>query len=173
MVKYEQAFMFAYSLREKTHAHRNFTYDCLFLWKFSENSSSDDVPADIKQRRLAEVIATFNKHAVESNQKEVSKTHLVLIEGVKFLRNFRFNFLSQLSRKSKQELSGRTDTNKICIIPDVEVNSSLSNVNGTKVNLKPGDYVAVKIVQGFAHSLKGEPIAKTTLTEFNSVFNKK
>lgn len=42
----------------------------------------DDVPADVKQRRLQEVIDTFNKHCLENNKKEVGNYHLVLVEGV-------------------------------------------------------------------------------------------
>jgi hypothetical protein len=66
-VKYDHAFMFAYSLREKTHAHRKL---------------SDDVSHEVKQRRLREVIDTFYSLAREKNQLEVGKTHLVLVEGV-------------------------------------------------------------------------------------------
>jgi tRNA A37 methylthiotransferase MiaB len=43
----------------------------------------DDVPAAVKQRRLAEVINMFNKHALENNKREVNKKHLVLVEGVR------------------------------------------------------------------------------------------
>jgi tRNA A37 methylthiotransferase MiaB len=46
-VKYDLAFLFAYSMREKTHAHRRF---------------QDDVPEDIKQARLRRMIDTFKKH---------------------------------------------------------------------------------------------------------------
>lgn len=60
------AFLFAYSMREKTHAHRNY---------------SDDVPAEVKQKRLKEMIDTFLVYQTEVNQKEVGKTHLLLIEG--------------------------------------------------------------------------------------------
>ena len=45
-VRFDKAFMFAYSMREKTHAHRQLL---------------DDVPEPTKQRRLAEVIAAFNQ----------------------------------------------------------------------------------------------------------------
>jgi tRNA A37 methylthiotransferase MiaB len=60
--------MFAYSLREKTHAHR---------------SMQDNVPSEIKQQRLAEVINTFNKTTLEHNKKDIGSKHLVLIEGVR------------------------------------------------------------------------------------------
>ena len=55
--------MFAYSMREKTHAHRQLL---------------DDVPEPTKQRRLAEVIAAFNKGARAANEAEVGSVQLVL-----------------------------------------------------------------------------------------------
>ena len=59
-VRYEKAFMFAYSLREKTHAHRKL---------------SDDVPEAVKKRRLREVIEVFNAGAREANDEEVGRHH--------------------------------------------------------------------------------------------------
>lgn len=58
-VRFDRAFMFAYSLREKTHAHR--------LLK-------DDVPEHIKQRRLQEVVELFNAGARAANEEEESRT---------------------------------------------------------------------------------------------------
>ena len=74
--------MFAYSLREKTHAHRKL---------------SDDVPEAVKKRRLREVIEVFNAGAREANDEEVGRHHLLLVERV--------------SKKSEGEWVGRTDTN--------------------------------------------------------------
>ena len=62
-VRFDKAFMFAYSMREKTHAHRQLL---------------DDVPEPTKQRRLAEVIAAFNKGARAANEAEVGSEQLVL-----------------------------------------------------------------------------------------------
>jgi tRNA A37 methylthiotransferase MiaB len=56
-VGYDMAYMFAYSVREKTHAHRRF---------------EDDVPEDVKKRRLAEVIHTYRRRAAERFQEMVS-----------------------------------------------------------------------------------------------------
>ena len=58
-VRFDRAFMFAYSLREKTHAHR---------------SLKDDVPEHIKQRRLQEVVELFNAGARAANEEEESRT---------------------------------------------------------------------------------------------------
>jgi MiaB/RimO family radical SAM methylthiotransferase len=65
-VKYEQAFTFAYSMRSKTHAYNNL---------------NDDVPEDVKKRRLEEVIQTTKKWQKAANLNEIGKTYEVLIEG--------------------------------------------------------------------------------------------
>lgn len=60
--QYDQAFMFAYSEREKTHAARHL---------------EDDVPAEVKSRRLQEIIAAFRDGQLKQFQAEVGRTHLV------------------------------------------------------------------------------------------------
>jgi tRNA A37 methylthiotransferase MiaB len=82
-VGYEQAFMFAYSLREKTHAHRNY---------------ADNVPPFVKNRRLQEVIATFRHFAHLRNQAEVGLLQVVLIDGV--------------SKRDPHLLTGRSHRNR-------------------------------------------------------------
>lgn len=82
-VRFDRAFMFAYSLREKTHAHR---------------SLKDDVPEHIKQRRLQEVVELFNAGARAANEEEVGREHLVMVDS--------------LSKRSEEEWAGRTDNNK-------------------------------------------------------------
>lgn len=79
-VQFENAFMFAYSMREKTFAHRNF---------------EDDVPQDVKLRRLSEIIQTFRRFSVPKNAQLVGGLQLALIEGA--------------SRKNKDRTAGRTD----------------------------------------------------------------
>lgn len=65
-VKYEQAFMFMYSMRSKTHAF---------------NTMKDDVPEDVKKKRLEEVIQLVQKGQFERNQQEIGKNFQVLVEG--------------------------------------------------------------------------------------------
>jgi MiaB/RimO family radical SAM methylthiotransferase len=65
-VRFDQAFTFAYSQREKTHAHRNYV---------------DDVPSDVKGRRLREVIDLFQTLAVERSRELADSVQLVLVEG--------------------------------------------------------------------------------------------
>lgn len=86
-VAFEQAFLFAYSLREKTPAHRRF---------------ADDVPPDVKKARLAEVIATFRELALGRNLGEVGQLQTILVES--------------RSRRSEREWMGRTDRNRKCIV---------------------------------------------------------
>jgi len=89
IVKYEQAFTFAYSLRDKTQASRKF---------------EDSVPEDIKQRRLAEVIETFRMEAGEKAKREIGKSHLVLIEG--------------RSKRDDLKATGRADNGKRVVFSD-------------------------------------------------------
>lgn len=87
-----QAFLFAYSLRDKTHAARHLT---------------DDVPADAKQRRLEEVISAFHIGAKQRAAEEAGRVHLVLVEGP--------------SRRSPEHLTGRTCTNRRVVFADTPV----------------------------------------------------
>eukprot|EP01125_Pyxidicula_operculata_P000583 TRINITY_DN10586_c0_g1_i1.p1 TRINITY_DN10586_c0_g1~~TRINITY_DN10586_c0_g1_i1.p1 ORF type:complete len:569 (-),score=119.29 TRINITY_DN10586_c0_g1_i1:69-1775(-) len=131
-VGYDFAFMFAYSMREKTPAHRKL---------------QDDVPEDVKKQRLAEVIDTFYKGLATKNEKEIGNLHLVLVEGT--------------SRKSDADLAGRSDTNKKVVfsqrmIPDLRFNPPTESIPS------PGDYVIVKITSSSGVALIGEPVAITT-----------
>ncbi len=85
-VRYDQAYMFMYSERPDTYAARKF---------------KDDVPEGTKKRRLSEIISLQSQISLENNQKEIGKEHLVLVEGP--------------SRRSDEQLSGRTDTNKMVV----------------------------------------------------------
>ncbi len=86
-VRYDGAYMFMYSPREKTKA-----------WK-----TYDDIPEEIKKHRLNEIIELQNGIAKEINEAEVGKVHKVLVEGP--------------SKKRDDEWQGRTDTNKVAIFP--------------------------------------------------------
>lgn len=87
-VKFDMAFMFKYSERPGTYAHKNL---------------KDDVPEEIKMQRLNEVIQLQNKISLESNQNDIGKTFEVLVEG--------------FSKKSDQMLFGRTSQNKVVVFP--------------------------------------------------------
>jgi len=112
-VKYDGAYMFKYSAREKTKAYE----------------MGDDIPDEIKTKRLQEIIETQQQISYEKNQLLLCKEEIILIEG--------------FSRKSDQFLSGRTDTNKVVIIPVDD-------------NLKAGDYIKVKINKATHATLFGD-----------------
>lgn len=83
------AFMFAYSMRPKTHAHRNLQYvsqaaspSSLRVLIFRPVFVRDNVPHEVKKQRLQEVIDTFYKTLASKLLKEVGAQHLVLVEGV-------------------------------------------------------------------------------------------
>jgi tRNA-2-methylthio-N6-dimethylallyladenosine synthase len=86
-VRYDGAFMFKYSPRENTPAFR----------------MGDDVADEIKTRRIDEIIRLQNTIAAEINTACIGRTFDILVEGE--------------SRKSPDEWQGRTDGNKVVIIP--------------------------------------------------------
>lgn len=91
-VRFDQAFMYAYSMREKTHANR---------------TMEDNVPEDVKQRRLREIIEVYRECLLPKNhQEEQGKLRLVLVEEE-----------SQRSNESRPMLTGRTDGNRRVIFP--------------------------------------------------------
>lgn len=87
-VKYDYAYMFAYSERPGTPAAKKF---------------KDDIAEDVKKRRLQEVIAVQLQHSSERNQLAVGKIHKVLVEGP--------------SKRSDDFLCGRNDQNKVVVFP--------------------------------------------------------
>jgi tRNA-2-methylthio-N6-dimethylallyladenosine synthase len=100
---YDYSYMFFYSERPGTLAQRRY---------------KDDIPEDVKKRRLTEVVEMQNRLSLESNQRDLGKTFRVLIEGN--------------SKKSDQHWMGRTSENKVMIFPK------------TSAQLSPGDYADVK-----------------------------
>ena len=111
--KYSMIYSFFYSERPGTLAAKKY---------------EDDIPLEIKKRRLSEVIEVYGKVAFEVNQKDVGKTFEVLVEGV--------------SKKSDQELRGRNSQNKMVIFP-------------IKEGVNPGDYVEVKVLEASRATLRG------------------
>lgn len=85
-VRYDYAYMFMYSLREGTYA-----------WKHL----ADDIPEEVKKRRLNEIIALQGEIALENNRREVGREYDVLVEGV--------------SHRSKEQLFGRNSQNKVIV----------------------------------------------------------
>jgi tRNA-2-methylthio-N6-dimethylallyladenosine synthase len=111
-VKYDFGYMFYYSERPNTYAARKM---------------EDDVPLEIKKRRLNEIIALQQQHSLERNQEKVGQVYEVLIEGN--------------SKRSDAEFYGRTTHNTVVVFP--------------KGDHKPGDFVKVKVLDCTAATLKG------------------
>jgi len=109
-------------------------YDLAYMFFYSERPGTlaarkyeDDIPLATKKRRLQEVIALQMKHSLEKNQQDIGKVMKVLVE--------------KTSKRSEDDMCGRNDQNKMVIFP--------------KGDLKPGDYVHVKITECSAATLKG------------------
>lgn len=127
------AYLFAYSMREKTTAHRRY---------------EDDIPQAVKLERLQRMSATFRRHASLLNRAQIEQTQLILVEGD--------------SRKSSEQLVGRNDGNLKVVIPKTAVPSRGSP--GLR-EVKPGDYVVVRVSDATSQALRGEPLYHTTLAE--------
>jgi tRNA-2-methylthio-N6-dimethylallyladenosine synthase len=115
--KYDLAYMYFYSERPGTLAARRF---------------EDDVPEEIKKKRLQEMVDLHRIHSLQSMQRDIGKTCKVLVEG--------------FSKKSADELQGRSDHNKVVVFP--------------KGDFKKGDYVMVEIVSCTAGTLIGNAVSE-------------
>ena len=111
-VGYDSAFMFKYSERPGTYASKHL---------------KDDVPEEVKIRRLNEIIALQNELSAEANRRCIGKQYDVLLEGV--------------SKRSREELFGRTGQNKVVIVP--------------RNDLRIGQTVPVVITESSSATLKG------------------
>ncbi len=85
-------------------------FDLSYMFKYSERPGTyaskhlaDDIPEDVKTRRLQEIIELQGRLSHQSNQKDIGKTFEVLAEGT--------------SKKSREELFGRTSQNKVVVFP--------------------------------------------------------
>ena len=114
-VGYDSAFMFKYSERKGTYASKNLP---------------DDVPEEVKLRRLQEMIDLQMELSLQSNKNDIGKEFEVLVEGY--------------SKRSREQLSGRTSQNKVVLFDN----------QGQKV----GDLVRVKIKDASAITLFGDII---------------
>ena len=115
-VGYDYAYMFQYSERPRTLAARKF---------------KDDVPQEVKNRRLKEIIQIQSEWSLKRNREVVGQTVEVLVEGV--------------SKKSDEDLFGRTSQYKVVVFP--------------KEQFKAGDYVQVKVHDCTSATLLGKAIS--------------
>ena len=115
-VEYDYGYMFAYSERPGTPAHKKM---------------EDDIPADVKQRRLAEVIALQGELSKKRMASYVGRVHEILIEGI--------------SKKNKNQWKGRNSQNAVCVFDMKE---------GQKI----GDLVSVFVHGNTQGTLLGETV---------------
>lgn len=139
-VGYDMAYMFAYSMREKTHAHRNY---------------EDNVPEDVKQRRLTEMIDTFRESTGQRYDSQIGTIQLVLVEGPN-------------KRSPDTELIGKSDKGHRVSFTIMPLPSRDDGDEGDR-NPRVGDYVEVRILRSTRASLSGEALAITKLSSFYKV----
>lgn len=118
---------------------REVGYDSAYLFKYSERPGTyaakhleDDVPEDVKVRRLQGMIDLQNKLSEESNKRDIGKTFEVLVEG--------------FSKRSREQLFGRTSQNKVVIFD--------------KGDYKVGQFVNVRVTGATSATLFGELISE-------------
>ena len=115
--RYDSAFMFKYSERPGTYASKHLP---------------DDVPEEVKIRRLNEIIALQNRLSAEANARCVGQTYEVLVEGV--------------SKRSREQLFGRTEQNRVVVFD-----------RGTH---RIGDRVTVRVTESSSATLKGMEVTE-------------
>lgn len=72
----------------------------------------------------------------------------------------------QTSRRSADDLTGRTDNNKKVVFPNVKVDAEYGGDGQAKVDVQPGDYVVVEVESTTGLTLLGRPLARTSLSRF-------
>jgi len=120
---YDYSYMFFYSERPGTLAERRY---------------KDDIPLEVKKKRLQEIVDMQNKLSLASNIKDLGKTFKVLIEGD--------------SKKSDKEWRGKSSQNKVIVFPK-------ANHDPLAIGLKKGDYVNVKVTDCTQATLLGQIIS--------------
>lgn len=113
-VGFDSSFLFKYSERPGTHASRHLP---------------DNIAEEVKIERLQRMIDLQNELSLESNRRDIGHTFEVLAEG--------------FSRRSREQLCGRTQQNKMVVFPRTE-------------GIKAGDFVSVRITEASSATLLGE-----------------
>ena len=112
---YDYAFMFKYSMRPNTYAAKRL---------------QDNIPEDVKTRRLEDIIALQGELSLQSNRRDVDKTFEVLIEGN--------------SKRSAEQLFGRNSQNKVIVFP--------------REDYQPGQYAMVEVTDCTSATLIGKAV---------------
>jgi len=117
---FDYAYMYYYSERPGTLAERRYT---------------DDVPEEVKKRRLQEIVDAQYQLSLKSNQNDVGKTYRILVDGE--------------SKKDPNFWKGRNDQNKVAVFPKADL------------NLQMGNYVDVQIHSCTKGTLLGTAVPGT------------
>lgn len=113
--QYDFSYMFMYSERPGTPAEKKY---------------ADDIPEEVKKKRLNEIIEKQQELSLARNKKDLNKIHKVLIEG--------------FSKRSDQHLQGRTSSNKVVVFP--------------KASFKKGEYAHVLVSECTTATLIGKAV---------------
>ncbi|MCL1942633.1 MAG: tRNA (N6-isopentenyl adenosine(37)-C2)-methylthiotransferase MiaB [Candidatus Azobacteroides sp.] len=129
---------------------REVGFDAAFMFKYSERPGTyaaeklkDDVPEEVKTKRLQEIIDLQNRLSAESNRRDVGKTFEVLVEGY--------------SKRSKDRMFGRTSQNKVVVFD--------------KSDSKIGEYVQVKVISSSSATLIGERVGPVAFDKFRPLWS--
>uniref|UniRef100_A0A8D8TD75 CDK5RAP1-like protein n=1 Tax=Cacopsylla melanoneura TaxID=428564 RepID=A0A8D8TD75_9HEMI len=131
-VRYRVAYLFAYSMREKTTAHRRY---------------QDTVPTLVKNQRVQQMDITFRRHASLLNSQTVGSVQLVLVEGP--------------SKKVASQLCGRIDGNIKVNFPANQEALIGYDETGSRP-IRRGDYVAMLVTESTSQAMRGVPLYHTT-----------
>ena len=112
-------------------------FDYSYMFKYSERPGTraadrlkDDVPDEVKSRRLTEIIELQNSLSMKSKKRDVHNIYEVLVEGI--------------SKKSDREFFGRTSQNKVAVFP--------------KQGYNIGDRLTIEITSCTSATLIGKPV---------------
>ena len=125
-------------------------FDFAYMFRYSERPGTkaarklkDDVPEEIKTKRLNEIISLQNSLSLKSKRNDIGKVFEVLVEGV--------------SKRSTDFLTGRTSQNKVVVFP--------------RENKKEGDYVNIQVVKCTSATLKGSRMFKPNNIQRENLFS--
>ncbi len=131
--------------RQSLSLMREVGFDSAFMFKYSERPGTyaskhlpDNVPEEVKLRRLNEMIALQNELSADSYRNDVGKEREILVEGV--------------SKRSRSQLFGRTEQNKVVVFD--------------RGNHHIGDYVRVRITGSSSATLQGEEVSPANYSDY-------
>ncbi|OAF67777.1 hypothetical protein A3Q56_04508 [Intoshia linei] len=141
-VRYNHIYVFPYSMREKTKAHYRLV---------------DDVDEAVKKRRHMELANLYREIALEDHIKCIGSEQLMMVEDV--------------GKRSKDTFYGATEGGVRTIIPNNLQIPDLTCDGNNLIDIKKGDYIAVKITKATSQTFNAQPLYKTTLKKYHGKNN--